>query len=474
MPRKDSQRQRSSCACVGAYLFDTHPKCRKHSKGLDCQYFAPFVAGFKCCDICSQWTPEQWVAFRKVPRTHASRNMSSKKTADKKVDAVVKKKEIVKKLVKKLPEVTVDNSSSTVKLASRSCQLADSAPVQHARPAVKPKVTTAVATEVQVIVQQPESSAKLVVQDEPLVTPVGQCGPLNLDLSRPDQMYIMLQSYFRNQGVNPVGVRGQPVVDRGVSSTVESFMGSAGSSAPIHQLTGFDVPFSVPTTFRSTGVSLSEGNTNAMQNDLASAAPAFGQQGDQGFYLDDSSLGSLHYGVGARFQVNSGPRPHTLRGEGPEVESREIFPGSMPPERSSSGGTGLEASRGVTDPGTTTPGEITPIGTGQCSEYPRGISEGRPLAYSIPAGRKPALGVSMPSQGDYGQQPPVVADRRVTGTAPPQLTQGDKGHQYRDTVDRRSHEGAPPKSTRPGYRSHGVDDRSAHRVVHPRSNRPGD
>jgi hypothetical protein len=222
MPRKDSQRQRSACACVGAYLFDTHPKCRKHSKGLDCQYFAPFVAGFKCCDICSQWSPEQWVAFRRVPRTHASRKMSSKKTADKKAE-VVKKKELPKKLVKKVPDIATDNSNSTVKHASRSSvQLANSSPVQHAKPGVKQNVTAAVPLEVQVIVsEQPASISKLVVQDEALVAPVGQCGPLNLDFSRPDQMYVILQSYFRDQGVKPVGVKEQPVMITGVASPWE-------------------------------------------------------------------------------------------------------------------------------------------------------------------------------------------------------------------------------------------------------------
>jgi hypothetical protein len=34
MHKKDFQRQRSNCACVGAYIFYTHPKCRKHSSGL--------------------------------------------------------------------------------------------------------------------------------------------------------------------------------------------------------------------------------------------------------------------------------------------------------------------------------------------------------------------------------------------------------------------------------------------------------
>jgi hypothetical protein len=97
MPKKDSQRQRSKCACVGAYIFDTHPKCRKHSSGLDCQYFAPVVAVFKCCDICAPWSEEQWIAFRRALRIYMSHIMSSKKvtsSSEKKSDSSEQKSEL--------------------------------------------------------------------------------------------------------------------------------------------------------------------------------------------------------------------------------------------------------------------------------------------------------------------------------------------------------------------------------------------
>ena len=48
-----------------------------------------------------------------------------------------------------------------------------------------------------------------------------------------------------------VGVKEQPVMNTGVASPWEGIKGSAGGSTPIRQLTGFDVPFSVLTTFRS-------------------------------------------------------------------------------------------------------------------------------------------------------------------------------------------------------------------------------
>jgi hypothetical protein len=86
--------------------------------------------------------------------------------------------------------------------------------------------------------------------------------------------------------------------------------------------------------------------------------------------LDGTELGLPDYGLGARIQNQSGSRPYTLQGEGPGFGSRDIFPGSMPFKRSSSGGTGLEAGRGVTEPGAT-PGEITPIGTGNNSDRAR-------------------------------------------------------------------------------------------------------
>jgi hypothetical protein len=101
-------------------------------------------------------------------------------------------------------------------------------------------------------------------------------------------------------------------------------------------------------------------------------------------YLDGTELGLPDYGLGARIQNQSGSRPYTLRGEGPGFGSREIFSGSMPYKRSSSRGTGLEAGRGVTEPGATL-GEITLIGTGNNSDSAQlHPSEGRPLGYSHP------------------------------------------------------------------------------------------
>jgi hypothetical protein len=141
---------------------------------------------------------------------------------------------------------------------------------------------------------------------------------------------------------------------------------------------------------------------------------------------------------GARIQVQPGLRPHTLRGEGPESDSREIFSGSQPSKRSSSGVTGIEAGRILMEPGKT-PGEVNPFGTGNISEsaqlYP---SEGRPLGFSNP------FGVSNSSQGNNGWQPPVVADRRVTGPAPPQLTQGDMRHRNVEALGQHCHPNKTP------------------------------
>jgi hypothetical protein len=139
------------------------------------------------------------------------------------------------------------------------------------------------------------------------------------------------------------------------------------------------------------------GYTSVLQNDLAYTAHAPGNRGYLGGNID---LGRLNYGLGARIQVQPGSQSHTLRSEGPGIESREIFSGSMPPKRSDSGGTESEASRILTTP--VAPWKLRPTGTGQNSDsaqlYP---SEGRPLGFSNP------FGVSIPSQGGYGQQPRV-------------------------------------------------------------------
>jgi hypothetical protein len=149
-----------------------------------------------------------------------------------------------------------------------------------------------------------------------------------------------------------VGVKEQPVMNTGVASPWEGIKGSAGGSTPIHQLTGLDVPLRGSSACRSAGVTLPEGNTDAVQNDLAFAAPASGQQGDQGSFLNDSNLGFLHHGVGARFQISSGPQSHTLRGEGPVVDPREIFSGATSFNRSNPEfGTGCEVGSGFSDRG---------------------------------------------------------------------------------------------------------------------------
>jgi hypothetical protein len=102
-----------------------------------------------------------------------------------------------------------------------------------------------------IVSDQPAANVTLVVQNEASEAPVGCCSPLFSSLSHPDQLFIMLHSYFRNQDVKPVGVREQPVVNTGVSSSWESFKGFAGGSTPIHQLTGLDVPLRGSSACRS-------------------------------------------------------------------------------------------------------------------------------------------------------------------------------------------------------------------------------
>jgi hypothetical protein len=185
----------------------------------------------------------------------------------------------------------------------------------------------------------------------------------NIDFSRPEYMFAALQSLFQNSmGVNPAGVSGQPVTST-IGAPWESIKGCAGSSLPSRRLTEYDFP--AP---RKLAPSFPEGGAPVIQNDLVCTAPAPGQPVDQGFYGDgNTDLGLLHYGVGARLQFQSSPRPHMLRSEGPGSVSRDIFSESMSSERSGSGGTEVEAGRGVTEPGAT-PGKITPIGTGNISD----------------------------------------------------------------------------------------------------------
>jgi hypothetical protein len=228
--------QRSSCACVGAYIFDTHPRCRKHSSGLDCQYFAPYVAGFKCCDICAQWSTEQWVAFRRSPRTYASRIMSSKKTStsDKKLEIASTKqvkKDPPKKTYAKSKSVPIGSPDATVKSPAKLA-LPIITPIQI----VVPPSTISQHVDNVVVTSQPGPVSTQIVAESSSQALTVSCGLANVDLSRPEVMFSVLQSLFQTMGVKPVGVTEQPVAFTGVYPW-EAIKGRAGSSPPIHRLT---------------------------------------------------------------------------------------------------------------------------------------------------------------------------------------------------------------------------------------------
>ena len=127
-----------------------------------------------------------------------------------------------------------------------------------------------------------------------------------------------------------------------------------------------------------------------------------------------------------------------MRGEGLEVDSREIFSGATPSNRSNSDfGTGFEVSSGlVSDRGVSSilrdvRGASRSTNTGSLSV----LSGNRIIGGVAPAAS--VTGDTLPNQDNHSQQPPVVVDRRVIGRAPPRLFQGDKDQQYRDTVDQR-------------------------------------
>jgi hypothetical protein len=100
-----------------------------------------------------------------------------------------------------------------------------------------------------------------------------------------------------------------------------------GSGSHNRRLTEIGLLLPDESIFRSVRASPLAGGTTDMQNDLAySAPPPPGQQGDLGYNLGRNiDLGRLNYGLGAWLQVISGSQPHPLRGEGPEISSRDIL-----------------------------------------------------------------------------------------------------------------------------------------------------
>jgi hypothetical protein len=97
-------------------------------------------------------------------------------------------------------------------------------------------------------------------------------------------------------GVKPVGVIEQPVACTG-GSPWEAIKGCAGSS----RLTEFDCSCPVKPAPRSVRVSLPEGDTYVMQNDLACTAPSSGHTGRPEVFIlgGNVELGRLTYGLGA-------------------------------------------------------------------------------------------------------------------------------------------------------------------------------
>jgi hypothetical protein len=143
---------------------------------------------------------------------------------------------------------------------------------------------------------------------------------------------------FSDKGVKPVGVIEQPVAFTG-GSPWEAIKGCAGSSPPIRRLTEVDLSLPDGSASRSVSVSPLVGEHVRYTETCHTGQPFVFNLGG------NVELGRLNYGLGAWIQIEPGSQPHTLRVEGPEIESREIFPGSMPHKRSSSGGTELEGGR---------------------------------------------------------------------------------------------------------------------------------